>query len=399
MRQLRGAVETSPVEEVLDRVGNLAPLIRESAAEAERLARLPQPLVRELLQHGLFRLWIPKQCAGFELDLSDALEVFEAVARIDGSTGWAVMIGASGGLFASHVDAATATSVFARPEAVLASAVLPEGRAMPVAGGYRVTGCWHGATGALHATTFLANCILMDGGTVAFGSDGRPLTRAVLLDSSQVSIVPVWDPSGLCGTGSDDFDVREALVPEQRTFSLIDTTSHESGPLYQLPPGAATELAITAVALGIAQHALDEFAGLTRRKKVAGQGASPADDSGIPARHARAQYAQARATCGLIKAGVDALARRMWRDVLAARAPSQIESGEVTASCALSVTKLRDILGELIVPAGVSVLQSDTELARAWRDLQALPGNAAVSPRNLTSIGGPLPAASAAPTR
>jgi alkylation response protein AidB-like acyl-CoA dehydrogenase len=387
------------VEEVLDRVGKLAPFIRQSAAEAERLARLPQPLVRALLQHGLFRLWIPKQCAGFELDLSDALEVFEAVARIDGSAGWAVMIGASGGLFASHVDAATATSVFARPEAVLASAVLPEGRATPVAGGYRVTGCWHGATGALYATTFLANCILMDGGAAVFGSDGRPLTRTVLLDSSQVCIVPVWDAAGLCGTGSDDFDVREALVPEQRTFSLTNTTSHESGPLYRLPLGAVNELAITAVALGIAQHALDEFVGLTRRKKIAGQETSLADDSGIQARHARAQYGQARATCGLIKAGVDALARRMWRDALTARTPSQSESGEVTASCALSVTKLRDMLGELLALAGVGVLQSDTELARAWRDLQALPGNAVIAPRNFTSSGATHLAASAAPTR
>ena len=190
MRQLRTAVETSPVEELLGRLGELAPLIRQSAAEAERLARLPKPLARALLRYGLFRLWVPKKCAGFELELAGALEVFEDAARLDGSTGWAVMIGACGGLFASHLDAVTASSVFARPETVVASGMAPEGRAVRVAGGYRVTGCWHYVTGAPYATTFLANCVVMDAGRLVFDADGSPQTRAMLLEAAQVAIVP-----------------------------------------------------------------------------------------------------------------------------------------------------------------------------------------------------------------
>ncbi len=391
MRQLRTAVEASPVEEILGRLGELAPLIRQSAAEAERLARLPKPMARALLRYGLFRLWVPKKCAGFELELPEALEIFAAAARLDGSTGWAVMIGCCGGLLASHVDAVTATSVFARPETVVASGMAPEGRAVRVAGGYRVTGCWHYVTGAPYATTFLANCIVMDSGTLALGENGRPLTRAVLLDASQVSIVPAWDASGLRGTGSDDFEVRDVFIPEQRTFSLTNTTQRESGALYRLPLGSVTELSITAVALGIVQHALDDFAVLTRTQTV---GAPLTDDPGVQAR-----YAEARATWGLIKAGMDALARRVWRDALANRSPSQVESSEVTASCTLSVAKLRGAVSELIALAGMHVLQPDSDLARAWRDLQALAAHAAVSPRNLTRIGATLLAASGSPGR
>jgi indole-3-acetate monooxygenase len=384
MRQLRTAVETSPVEELLGRLEELAPLIRQSAAEAERLARLPKPLARALLRYGLFRLWVPKKCAGFELELAEALEVFEAAARLDGSTGWAVMIGSYGGLFASHVDAVTASSVFARPETVIATGMAAEGRAVRVVGGYRVTGCWHYATGAPYATTFLANCSVMDGGTPVLGEDGRPLTRAVLLEASHVAIVPAWDASGLRGTGSDDFEVRDVLVPEQRSFSLSNATLRECGALYRLPPGSVMELAITAVALGIVQHALDEFAALTRRKKAA-----LAIDPAVQAR-----YAEARVTWGLIKAAVDSLARRVWRDALGNRMPSQVELSEVTASCVLSVVKLRGALSELIALAGMHAIQPDSEIARAWRDLQALAAHAAVSPRHLTTIGGTLLAAS-----
>jgi len=389
MRQLRTALETSPVEEILVRLGELAPIFRQHAGEAERLARLPKQVASALVRYGLFRLWVPKKCAGFELDLPEALEVFEGAARLDGSIGWAVMIGSYGGLFASQLDATTANTVFARPEAVIASATVPDGRAMRVAGGYRVTGCWHYATGAHYSTAFVANCIVMEGGTLTFGENGRPITRALLLDSSQVAIIPAWDASGLRGTGSDDFEVRDVLVPEQRSFSLTNPTPREPGALYRMPLQTALELSITAVALGIVRHALDDFASFTRRKKVSGQGNALADDPVVQAR-----YAEARVTWGLIKAGMDALSRRVWQDALANRTLSNTELSEVTASCTLSVGKLRLAVSELVALSGMNGIQPDSELARAWRDLQALAAHGAVSPRHLTTIGATLLAVS-----
>jgi alkylation response protein AidB-like acyl-CoA dehydrogenase len=377
------------VEEILVRLGELAPIFRQSAAEAERLARLPKQVSQALLRYGLFRLWVPKKCAGFELDLPEALEVLEAAARLDGSVGWAVMIGSYGGLFASHLDDTTANTLFARPEAVVASAMVPDGRAVRVAGGYRVTGCWHYATGAHYATAFMVNCIVMEGGTLTFGENGRPIARALFLDSAQVAILPSWDASGLRGTGADDFEVRDVFVPEQRSFSLANPTPREPGALYRMPLPTALELSITAVALGIVRHALDDFATLARGKGVSGAGAALADDPVVQAR-----YAEARVTWGLIKAGMDALARRVWQDALANRTLSNTESSEVTASCTLSVRQLRTAVSELIALAGMSAIQPESELARAWRDLQALSAHAAISPRNLTTIGSMLLAVS-----
>jgi alkylation response protein AidB-like acyl-CoA dehydrogenase len=142
------------------------------------------------------------------------------------------------------------------------------------------------------------------------------------------------------------------------------------------------ELSITAVALGIVRHALDDFANVARSKKASGQGTSLADDPGVQAR-----YAEARVTWGLIKAGMDSLARRVWQDALANRTLSNTELSEVTASCALSVSKLRAAVSELIAFAGMTAIQPESELARAWRDLQALAAHGVVSPRHLTKIG------------
>ncbi len=385
MMQLRPALDTStPVQEILARLDELAVMFRDSAAEGDRLARLPKYVVRALVQHGLFRLWIPKRCGGFELDLPEALQIYEAAARLDGSIGWAVMIGSGGGLFAAYLDAATASSIYARPEAVIAGSGAPDGRAFRERGGYRVSGCWHYASGAHYATTFTANCLVMDGGTLAFGPDGKPLIRAMAFEAPQVAILPVWDPTGMRGTGSDDFEVRDAFVPEGRSFSLSDAP-RETGPLYRLPFGVLTELPVTAVAVGIARHALDLFASLAHVKKLHGTNALLMSDPVV-----QVTFGAAHATWQLAKSSLDSLALKAWDAVRANRALTPKDLAEITAGCVYCVAKLRAALGELMALTGMTAIQPESELARAWRDYQALAAHGSVSPRHLGSTGATL---------
>ena len=385
MMQLRPALETSPVQEILARLDELATIFRDSAAEGDRLARLPKYVVRALIQHGLFRLWIPKRCAGFELDLPEALQIYEAAARLDGSIGWAVMIGSGGGLFAAYLDASTANAIYARPEAVIAGSGAPDGRAQRERGGYRVSGCWHYASGAHYATTFTANCLVMEGGQLVFGPDGKPLVRAMAFESPQVAILPVWDPTGMRGTGSDDFEVRDAFVPENRSFSVFTDAPREQGPLYRLPFNVLTELPVTAVAVGIARHALDAFASLAHVKKIHGAGASLMSDPVV-----QSTFGIAHATWQFAKALLDSLAHKAWDAVRASRTLSPVDLAEITGGCVLCVARLRAAVGELLALAGMTAIQPDSELARAWRDLQALAAHGSISPRHLGATGAML---------
>ncbi len=385
MMQLRPALEASPVQEILARLEELTGLFRDSAAEGGRMARLPKYVVRALVQHGLFRLWVPKRCAGFELDLPEALQVYETAARLDGSIGWAVMIGSGGGLFAAYLDAATANSIYARPEAVVAGSGAPDGRAVRERGGYRVSGCWHYASGAHYATAFTANCLVMDGGALVYGADGKPLTRAMAFEPPQVTILPVWDPTGLRGTGSDDFEVRDAFVPENRSFSVFTDEPREPGPLYRLPFGVLTELPVAAVGIGIARHALDAFANLARMKKIHGTGSLLMNDPVV-----QATFAASHATWLQSKSFLESLAHKAWESVLASRTLSATDLSDITAGCVLCVARMRMALGELMALAGMTAIQPDSELGRTWRDYQALAAHASVSPRHLSPAGAAL---------
>jgi alkylation response protein AidB-like acyl-CoA dehydrogenase len=91
-----GAVDAQHLESLLSAVHALEPLIREHAAEAERNRRLSQPVVSALVEAGLFRMYTPQVLGGFEVTPLTFYRVVEEVARIDGSTGWCLMIGGGG---------------------------------------------------------------------------------------------------------------------------------------------------------------------------------------------------------------------------------------------------------------------------------------------------------------
>jgi alkylation response protein AidB-like acyl-CoA dehydrogenase len=286
-------------------------------------------------------------------------------------------------LFAAYLDSSTASSIYSHPEAVIAGSGAPDGRARKERGGYRVSGCWHYASGAHYATTFTANCLVIEHGKLVHGEDGKPLIRAVALEPPQVAILPVWDPTGMRGTGSDDFEVRDAFVPANRTFSVFTDAPRESGPLYRLPFNVLTELPITAVAVGIARHALDEFAAIARAKKVSG-------DLLMNDPVVQLTFATGQTTWQLAKSLLETLAHKAWDAVRANRALSAQDLAEITSGCALAVARLRIAVGDLLALAGMSAIRPDLDLTRAWRDLQALAAHGSISPRHLGPAGAAL---------
>jgi alkylation response protein AidB-like acyl-CoA dehydrogenase len=366
----------------LEELGRVA---RDHAAAADERATLSPAVVERLFDLGLFRLWIPRRYGGLELDLPRTLAIYESVARADGSVGWAVMIGAGGGLFAAWLEPAHAGEIFGPRDAVIAGSGSPEGRAERVAGGYRVRGRWRYASGADYATTFTANCLVTRNGVAVEQPDGSPLVRAMAFDRSEVTVLRTWNTNGMRGTGSHDFEVRDVLVPERRSFSVLADAPREPGPLYRLPFGVLTELPIAAVALGIARHALVAFSALAERKRSADTSAPLSEDPTV-----RLHYAGSHARWTFARAGIEAIAGHAWDLAVAGRALAQQDRAEITAASGQCVAECIAAVSALVRLAGMTGIEQDDALARAWRDLQALAAHVAVSPKALVAAGGVL---------
>ncbi len=119
----------------------LAPKIREARDELDSARRLPKPLAEELDKAGLLQLSLPRSMGGPEFDPLISFHAIEELSRVDGSVGWCAMISSGSSVLAGWLKADVARSMFGQPpDFRLAGSLRPEGRAVNVDGGYRVSG-------------------------------------------------------------------------------------------------------------------------------------------------------------------------------------------------------------------------------------------------------------------
>jgi alkylation response protein AidB-like acyl-CoA dehydrogenase len=104
-------------------------------------------------------------------------------------------------------------------------------------------------------------CHVFDDGQRRLTSNEEPEVRAFFVPTPQVTILDTWEVSGLAGTGSHDVVIDAAFVPEAYTCAfgvgMAPCSTYYQGPLYRFPLYAVFALPISAVALGIAQGAID----------------------------------------------------------------------------------------------------------------------------------------------
>src|SRR5262249_43068057 len=144
--------------DVLDAVHDLAPTIADRAPEIEAVRRVPADLLDQLIGAGCFRLLRPRSLNGIGADGPGALEVLEALARADASTGWVVMIGSGSWVDLAGLPRDRVDEVFADPDTITAGAFNPSGSITETNGGYRVNGRWSFASGCEHADWIYGNC-------------------------------------------------------------------------------------------------------------------------------------------------------------------------------------------------------------------------------------------------
>src|SRR6266508_1049362 len=159
------------LDEWVERARALAPLVEQYRDEGEAQRRLPAPVVQAMREAGLFSLWMPRGLGGAEVDLETSIRVTVDLSRQDGSTGWISMIAGNTSILWAYIPhEAAARCIGGDPNTVLAGTVggggdatAPGGGvAMPVAGGYRLTGRWAFASGCHQADWLVANGRIME---------------------------------------------------------------------------------------------------------------------------------------------------------------------------------------------------------------------------------------------
>ena len=250
--------DATPLTEpaLLANIQAIAPIIRAEAAKFDLERRLTDAAHEALKSTGVYRMPIPQSWGGPELDPLAQTRVIEAISAIDGSAGWCAMIGSDGGYLTSFLDDAVGRQMYPDLDTSSVFVIAPTGAAMPVDGGYRVTGRWPFASGSAHASWFAFGCIVPEATGPRMLKPNLPEVRVCVFPRDQVQIHDTWFTTGVRGSGSNDVSVDGVFVPTERTFSVIDAPIRRPGPLYAWRFMFIVNM--LGVPLGIAQSALDE---------------------------------------------------------------------------------------------------------------------------------------------
>ncbi len=362
--QSRGSVTAL---ELAAEVHGLAAAVAELRSDFDSNGRLPDHLFEQLAALGLFRLLLPTSVGGRGLSALEFMDVVEAAAALDGTVGW--LVGNGGGMARAggFLPAVSAREIFDDPLAFVVSSTGAVGRAVRVPGGYSVTGRWPFGSGSPHGTWFAPICAVEDSeqttGELIFVYVPR---RDVLLHDN-------WQVSGLCATGSVDFEFVDVFVPD-RFAHAFQPEPTQPGTLYRLPTRSIFSWTVATVPLGIAAGAIDDFATKGRSAKRSSDSVPFAERELI-----QSQLGQIQARTAASRAY---LRHTMSTLLEATEAGTALEAGRVEFRLACTFASQSAVWAINLVTemAGAVAMMRSSPLERRERDARAAAKHVAMSP-------------------
>ena len=377
---------------ILAEIRKLAPEITARAAEIEAERCVPPDLIDRLKSIGIFRMFVPRSHGGLELAFPAGLEVIKALARLDGSIGWIAMVGGGGSIFATWEPREAYDRMYQNgPDVPVCGSAQPAGTAQPTTGGFRVSGRWPFASGCKHAEWMAGFCIVTDdNGKPVAGPHGQPVVRGFVLPAQNWEIEDTWHAAGLKGTGSHHIVLRDALVPEASFFDLEGGGPCVPGPLY---PSVMQLLPIShsALAIGIAQGAVDELVALAHTGRQQYRAATPMRDSEL----FQFELGRISADLSAARAFQEAQTASLWRHAVAGTLNNDdlgVESTQTPVWIAATCVRIVDACYAL---AGSSAVYETSPLQRRLRDIHVAAQHAVAQQRQYVAGGKLLLAPSA----
>jgi alkylation response protein AidB-like acyl-CoA dehydrogenase len=361
----------------LDAIDKLAPFVEEHRASFDRDRRLPEVVFQALAEAGLFRLWLPSAMGGPELSPAEFMCVVEAASAIDGSIGWLVANGGGMSRVGGYLPESVTGEWFADPLAFIVSATGAVGSAQPVAGGYRVTGRWPFGSGASHATRFMGLSAVQD------GSDSSQPPICCYFAPEHVTIHDTWHVSGLRGTGSSDFEVKDAFVPADHTHDFIAPPPTQPGIIYRIPGLSIFPWSITGTSLGIAGGAMAAFTKQAMMQGTPRPGTTRLQDREM----VHSVVGRAEAILGAARAFLNEAIAELLAALDDDRDRLMRARARLRIACAYAAEGSASIVQMLTTEAGASSIFESSRLERAGRDINAAVKHIAMSPQSYMVAG------------
>jgi alkylation response protein AidB-like acyl-CoA dehydrogenase len=361
----------------------LQPLLRELHDEIEREQRFPRALVEKMREAGLYRMVIPRSLGGYQADALTYLRAVELMAEGCGSVGWNLANNGIVQLVSLGLPDEGVHEIYAQSPSTpgAGTAVQGGGQAVPVEGGYRVTGRWSFGSGSPEASWMLGSFQILDDGKPRLSPEGKPLYWRGFFSRAEVEIVPgSWDVTGLRGTGSFDWTVHDVFLPERRTMvhagvPLDNQWDRWPGVTYSLPTQCWIGPHHSAVITGIARAGIDALI------ELAG-GKTPRGRTGLLCDNPQVQDAVGRADA-ILNAGRayrSAMITELWNSVAAGKGTTLEQRARCRLASTYAADSARQAIDLVYRHGGSTSFKRDSRLAECWRDLHTVGQTVTLAP-------------------
>jgi alkylation response protein AidB-like acyl-CoA dehydrogenase len=180
--------------------------------------------------------------SGYAGSIPDLTYAIADLARGCPSTAWVVATSSTLKMLAGSMAEPVRSKLLADPGAIFAGSIMPTVRAVPVAGGVRVSGRFPNVSGAEDAALMGFGVLVEQPG----GAPPQPMTAYI--EAAGLTVEDTWQVTGMRGTGSHTVVVDDVLVAADHLGPPADPDSTEF-----------TKYALTVLAavVGSARGALD----------------------------------------------------------------------------------------------------------------------------------------------
>jgi len=361
----------------------LQAVIRRHHDEIEREQRLPKGLVEEFHAAGFYSMVIPRELGGLQVDPLTYVRIVELLAEGAGSAGWNVANNSIGQLVTLGLPDEGVQEIYGhRADTVIAgTAVMGGGRAVPVEGGYRVTGRWPFGTGCQESSWMLGSFQILDGDQPRRSPDGTSVHWRGLFARSDAQIVEgSWDVAGMRATGSFDWTVDDVFLPERRTMvhagiPLDNQWKRWPGISYALPAQAWVGPHHCAVITGIARAGIDALIELAAAKTPRGRTGRLCDNPQVQDAVGRAE-----AILNAGRAGRSAMITELWNTVAAGEETTLEQRARCRLAAVYAADCAREAMDLMYRLGGSTSYRRESRLAECWRDLHVVGQAVTIAP-------------------
>ncbi|MBT3990408.1 MAG: hypothetical protein HOG95_14070 [Rhodospirillaceae bacterium] len=360
----KGEEDLGTHSEMIAKAKRLAPLMRDRAGEAEKLRRVPEETISDILSSNLHRMCQPKRFGGAELPWDALVEVVFELGKGCGSQAWVADVFVEHACHLGHFPDEAQHDVWdENPDALISTCYAPMGTAEAVEGGWTLSGQWGFSSGVDHSSWSMLGAMVAD--------DIGPSQTFFLVPATDRKIIDTWHTLGLAGTGSNDILIEDVFVPAHRVLNSRDSANGtppgaamNTAPLFKMPHIGFAQPTLAGVTTGIAAGAVQDFEEMLRTRKVRGKPLADLNNMQLRLAEASAEVEAARLLC--ISTAADNMAIVNAGEVL-----DVADLGRSRRNAAFAVKLAKSAAQHVFEATGAHGIYEGAPIQRAFRDVQA----------------------------